>query len=241
MLGMGLFLLAWRAHPAKARLLQNMAKLCGVLAFLAAGAFLVEFLSGHSFGNLDQWWFRGNLVLLDDTAMGLPAPQTSITILFFAVALLVFHPTSSRRILASQLIAASGLFLPLLAGLGYVFSVTPQFAGKPFLTQMSSPTLFLFVVLAIGLLWLRPARGVVGIVTSDGLSGKTVRHLLSFLVLVPLVLGWILSYVTQKRNCEPTSGGRPQRALDYRFINQRHSSSRRINPAARRDPSRTCG
>jgi hypothetical protein len=139
MLGMGLFLLAWRAHPAKARLLQNMAKLCGVLAFLAAGAFLVEFLSGHSFGNLDQWWFRGNLVLLDDTAMGLPAPQTSITILFFAVALLVFHPTSSRRILASQLIAASGLFLPLLAGLGYVFSVTPQFAGKPFLTQMSSP------------------------------------------------------------------------------------------------------
>jgi signal transduction histidine kinase/CheY-like chemotaxis protein len=197
-LGMGLFLLAWRANLAKARLFQSLAKLCGFLALFGAGAFLAEFLCGHSFGNLDQWWFRGNMVLLDDAKGGLPAPQTSITILFFAVALLVFHPASGRRILASQLIAASGLFLPLLAGLGYVFSVTPQFAGMPFLTEMSAPTLFLFVVLAIGLLWLRPARGVVGIVTSDGLSGRTVRHLLSYLVLVPLVLGWILSYVTQK-------------------------------------------
>jgi signal transduction histidine kinase/CheY-like chemotaxis protein len=196
-LGMGLFLLAWRANLAKARLFHSTAKLCGVLALLGAGAFLTEFLCGHSFGNLDQWWFRGNMALLDDASGGLPAPQTSITILFFAVALLVFHPASGRRILASQLIAASGLFLPLLAGLGYVFSVTPQFAGKPFFTEMSSPTLLVFVVLAIGLLWLRPARGIVGIVTSDGLSGKTVRHLLSFLVLVPLVLGWILSYVTQ--------------------------------------------
>jgi signal transduction histidine kinase/CheY-like chemotaxis protein len=199
-LGMGLFFLAWRANLAKARLFQSMAKLCGVLSFLGAGALLAEFLCDHSFGNLDQWWFRGNVVLLDDTAgtRGLPAPQTSITILFFAVALLVFHPTSGRKILASQLIAACGLFLPLLAGLGYVFSVTPQFVGKPFFTEMSLPTLSLFVVLAIGLLWLRPARGVIGIVTSDGLSGKTVRHLLSFLVLVPLVSGWILSYVTQK-------------------------------------------
>jgi signal transduction histidine kinase/ActR/RegA family two-component response regulator len=197
-LGMGLFLLAWRANPAKAGLFQNMAKLCAVVAFLGAGAFLAEFLCGHSFGNLDQWWFRGNLALLADTGGGLPAPQTSITILFFAVALLVFHPASGRRILASQLIAASGLFLPLLAGLGYLFSVTPQSAERPFFTEMSAPTLFLFVVLAFGLLWLRPVRGVVGIVTSDGLSGRTVRHLLSFLVLVPLILGWILSYVTQK-------------------------------------------
>jgi signal transduction histidine kinase/CheY-like chemotaxis protein len=202
-LGIGLFLLAWRANPAKARLFQGLAKLCGVLAFLGAGVFLAEFLCGHSFGNLDQWWFRGNMVLLNDAAGGLPAPQTSITILFFAAALLVFHPNSGRRILASQLIAASGLFLPLLAGLGYVFSVTPQFAGKPFLTEMSSQTLFLFVVLAIGLMWLRPTRGVVGIVTSDGLSGKTVRHLLSFLVFVPLVLAWILFDLTQKGVLSP--------------------------------------
>jgi signal transduction histidine kinase/CheY-like chemotaxis protein len=197
-LGMGLLLTAWGSGRMKASICQIAAKLSAGLAFFGAGAFLAEFLSGHAFGNIDRWWFQRNMALLPDAAGGQPSPQTCITILFFAFALLVFHPTSSRRILASQLITASGLFLPLLAGLGYVFSMTPLFAGKPFFTPMALPTLFLFMVLAFGLLWLRPMRGVVGIVTSDSLSGKTARHLLSFVVLVPLVLGLVLSYVTKK-------------------------------------------
>jgi uncharacterized RDD family membrane protein YckC len=49
-----------------------------------------------------------------------------------------------------QLITASGLFLPLLAVLGYVFSMTPLFAGKPFFIQMALPTLFLFVGWPLG-------------------------------------------------------------------------------------------
>ena len=195
-LGVGLFLLAWGTDGTKAGIFQFLAKLCAGAAFLCAGFFLAESLSGHPFGNIDGWLFQYNITLFHDSAGGQPAPQTSITVLFFAFALLVFHPESGRRILASQLITASGLFLTLLTVLGYVFSVTPMFAGKPFFTQMASPTLFLFVVLAFGLLWLRPARGMVGIVTSPTLSGKTARHLLCLVVLVPLVLGWILSFAT---------------------------------------------
>jgi signal transduction histidine kinase/CheY-like chemotaxis protein len=195
-LGIGLFLLAGQTGRAKESLFLALAKLSAGAAFLCAGVFLAESLSGHPFGNIDQWLLQNNIALFHDPLGGQPAPQTSITILFFAFALLVFHPSSSRRILASQLITASGLFLPLLAIFGYIFSVTPMFSGQPFFTQMSSPTLFLFVLLAFGLLWLRPTRGVVGIVTSHGLSGKTARHLLCFVVLVPLVLGWILSFAT---------------------------------------------
>jgi PAS domain S-box-containing protein len=72
------------------------------------------------------------------------------------------------------------------------------FAGKPFFLGMSLPTLFLFVGLAFGLFSLCPMRGVVGIVTSNGLSGKTARHLLGFVLPIPVGLGWMLSYVTQK-------------------------------------------
>ena len=63
---------------------------------------------------------------------------------------------------------------------------------------MAPPTLFLFVMLAFGLLSLCPTRGVVGIVTSKSLSGTTARHLLSFVIPVPVGLGWMLSYLTQK-------------------------------------------
>jgi sensor histidine kinase regulating citrate/malate metabolism len=63
---------------------------------------------------------------------------------------------------------------------------------------MSLPALFLFVVLALGLFSLSSTQGIVGIVISEGLSGKTARHFLSFLLPLPVVLGWILSYVTHK-------------------------------------------
>jgi hypothetical protein len=90
---------------------------------------------------------------------------------------MVWQPSTSRRILASQLIVAGGLFLPFLAGLGYVFHFIPLFAGKPFFLGTSLPELVLFVVLASGYLALNPTRGIVGIFMSASLSRKTARHL----------------------------------------------------------------
>jgi PAS domain S-box-containing protein len=198
MLAISLFLLAWGTGVAKSSVFKTIANLFAGAAFLAAGVFLAEGLSGHAFANFDRWWFSSSIVHFKDAFPGRPSPQTSITSCFFAVASLVWHPSSSRRILASQLIAAGGLLLPFLAGLGYVFYLTPLFAGKPFFLGMSLPALFLFVVLALGLFSLSPTQGIVGIVISEGLSGKTARHFLSFLLPLPVVLGWMLSYVTHK-------------------------------------------
>jgi hypothetical protein len=111
---------------------KTIANLFAGATFLTAGVFLAEGLLSHPIANLDRWWFSSSIVHFKDAFPGRPSPQTSITSCFFAVASLVWHPSSSRRILASQLIAAGGVFLPFLAGLGYVFYVTPLFAGKPF-------------------------------------------------------------------------------------------------------------
>jgi hypothetical protein len=143
-------------------------------------------------------WFQNTITLLKAVDPGRPSPQTSITVLLFAGALFVFHPSLSRRILASQLIVAGGLLLPVLAGLDYILYIMPIFAGKPFFNGMALPTLVLFVLLAFGLLCLCPTRGLVGIVTSSSLSGITARYLLSFVVPIPLGLGWLLSYATEK-------------------------------------------
>jgi PAS domain S-box-containing protein len=198
MLATSLILFAWGTGQAQATVFKTVANLFAGAAFLAAGVFLAEGLLSHSIANLDRWWFPSSITHFKEAFPGRPSPQTSITACFFAVASFVWHPSSSRRILASQLIAAGGLFLPLLGGLGYVFYLTPLFAGKPFFLGMSLPTLFLFVVLASGLFSLSPTQGIVGIVNSQDLSGKTARHFLSFLLPLPVVLGWMLSYVTQK-------------------------------------------
>jgi signal transduction histidine kinase len=177
---------------------RTIANLFAGAAFLGAGIFLTESFSGRTFSHLDHWWFQNTITLLREAVPGRPSPQTSITFLFFAIAFLVFHPTSSWRILASQFMTIGGLFLPLLAGLGYIFFVTPIFAGQPFFLGMALPTLLLFLALAFGLLGLRLRRGFVGVVTSSRLSGKTATRLLAFLIPLPLILGWTLSYVTQR-------------------------------------------
>jgi signal transduction histidine kinase/CheY-like chemotaxis protein len=202
-LGVGLFALAFATGGTKASVSKSIANLFAGIAFLVAGAFLAEALSGRAIANLDRWWFQNTITLLKEAVPGRPSPQTSITVLLFAAALFVFHPSSGRRILASQLITASGLLLPLLAGLDYILYVTPIFAGKLFFTGMALPTLVLLGLLAFSLLWLCPTRGVVRIVTSSSLSGTAARYLLSFVVPVPLGLGWLLSYATEKRLLNP--------------------------------------
>jgi signal transduction histidine kinase/ActR/RegA family two-component response regulator len=198
MLGVALLLLACGVDRRKVIVYRTIANLFASVAFLGAGIFLTEFFSGRAFAHLDHWWFENSITLLPEAVPGRPSPQTSITFLFFASAFLVFHPTSSWRILASQFLTIGGLFLPLLAGLGYIFFVTPIFAGQPFFLGMAVPTLLLFIALAFGLLMLRPKRGFVGVVTSRRLSGQTARRLLAFLIPIPLLLGWTLSYVTQR-------------------------------------------
>jgi signal transduction histidine kinase/CheY-like chemotaxis protein len=198
MLGIALFLLGYGIGRAKESIFKIIANLFAVAVLVGAVAFITEYVLGYRLADIDQWWFQNSVIALKDAVPGRPSPQTSITFLFFSVALLMFHSSSRRRVLASQLITASGLFLPALASLGYSFHVTPLYAGKSFLTGMALPTLFFFVVFALGFLSLCPTRGVIGIVTSKSLSGKTARHLLSAVIPLQLVVAWTLSYATEK-------------------------------------------
>ena len=220
---------------AKSSVFKTIANLFAGAAFLAAVVFLAQGLSGHTFANFDRWWFPSSIAYFKDAFPGRPSPQTSITICFFAVASIVFHRSASRRILASQLLTAGGLFMPFLAALGYIFYVTPIFAGKPFFLGMSLPTLFLFVGLALGLFLLCPMRGVVGIVTSKGLSGKTARHLLGFVLPIPVGLGWMLSYVTQKGLLSQQVRC-PWRAHSHCFLMILTLHLRHLDPGARGRP-----
>src|ERR1700693_565643 len=63
MLGTGLFLLACGTDRAKANVIQTIANLFASAAFLAAGVFLAEDLSGQPIANFDRWWFQSNITL----------------------------------------------------------------------------------------------------------------------------------------------------------------------------------
>jgi hypothetical protein len=86
MLGVALLLLACGVDRMNGIVFRTIAKLFAGAAFLGAGLFLAESLSGRTFAHLDHWWFQNSIILLGEAVPGRPSPQTSITFLFFAIA-----------------------------------------------------------------------------------------------------------------------------------------------------------
>jgi hypothetical protein len=99
MLGIALSLMAYGTGRLQANVFRTIAKLLAGAVFFGAGVFLAEYLSGHTFGNLDHWWFQTNIAVVEDIFPGQPAPQTSIYFPVFCRCLLclppVFKPKNS--------------------------------------------------------------------------------------------------------------------------------------------------
>ena len=79
----------------------------------------------------------------------------------------------------------------LLAVIGYVHGVKSLHAIAPFWTMEVNSALAL-TLLCVGLLFARPDRGLMAIVTSDSAAGVMARRFLPPAILMPAVLGWLV-------------------------------------------------
>jgi signal transduction histidine kinase len=90
---------------------------------------------------------------------------------------------------------AHGLTLGVMAlsfvGLvGYLYAAESVTRFGPYAT-MALPTAATLLVLAVGILSVRPARGVMRVITSPDAGGTVARRLLPFSIGVPLTIGWL--------------------------------------------------
>jgi hypothetical protein len=74
--------------------------------------------------------------------------------------------------------------------IGYCYSIT-AFYGIPSFIPMALHTALTFAVLATGLLHARPDRGLMAVVTGEGVGSLMARRLLVATIVIPLVLGWL--------------------------------------------------
>ncbi len=90
----------------------------------------------------------------------------------------------------AQLAALGSALLSLLALVGYAFKLTEDTGFATFI-PMALPTALSFAVLSLGILFSRPKRGLMAILTGAGPGAVLARRLLPFCLLVPIVLGWV--------------------------------------------------
>ena len=166
---------------AFARVLGGVIALTGLLA-------LGSILLGQS--GVDQWLFHDRLGI-GSTTPNRMSPTTATDFVLMGVALLLVDAESAHGVRPAQILALVAFGIALVAVTGYLYGTTSLYQVKSYI-PMALHTATMFVVLATGLLSVRPQRGLVARIISDSAGGSMVRRLSVILIGVPLVLGWLM-------------------------------------------------
>jgi len=159
-----------------------------LLAVLISGTTMVEYLTGLSFG-LDQCLFRDSPHAAFTSQPGRMSPYTGLGFLLFASALMVLS-RGRRGAMAGQALALGGLFVALLALIGYIFNAQIFVTGYLY-TGVALHTVAGFWFLGIGILCARPKKGMMAIVLAQSPGGLIARRLIGPAIFTPLFFGWI--------------------------------------------------
>jgi len=137
---------------------------------------------------IDQLFFRDNGPL-SVSAPGRLSINTTVVLLLIAAALLLVRFDGRRAVVAQGTALAAGT-VAWLAVLGYT-SGAKDLYGLPGRAPVALHTALGFIVVAVGVLALRPEVGVIKLLTSKTATGSLLRRLAPVLILGPALLGWV--------------------------------------------------
>lgn len=149
---------------------------------------LLQYLVNINLG-IDQFLVPAIEDALYTTSPGRMSPTTAIGFLALASAIVIDHWHGfSARVLRRAILSLL-ILLVIGAILGYTYGAPVMYLGIDGVTAMALPTAILFLILAIGAIWLRPDYGLPAILMEHSLLGSNVRALLPMVVAAPLLVG----------------------------------------------------
>ena len=128
--------------------------------------------------------------------LGRPPPAAAVAFTLVAAALLALDVRPSARSHPSEWLLLTVALAALTALLGVLFGIElhARSARVPII-GMSLPTAAGLFLISVGLLFERPARGLMGIATSTGPGGRQLRRFALPMALVPIVLGLVVIFL----------------------------------------------
>lgn len=139
---------------------------------------------------IDELPFKDDLSSIDTGAPGRMSAPTAISFLLLSATILLEGRWSDR---SRQRLAVIVLALGLSVFLSYPFSLA--YGGSLFsYTGMALHTSLLLVLLATILIVEMPDRGWVDLILSRSALGENTRRLLGTALLIPFLLGWLISF-----------------------------------------------
>ncbi len=167
---------------------RTVASILACMVILIGGLTVSEYVTNRSFG-LDQLVFPDSSTALFTTAPNRMAPNTAISFLIFGLALIVLSH-GPRGTLLAHLLTLLGLFIALLALIGYLFDAQ-IFVSIFSQTKVALHTIAGFWLLGVGILCARPKKGLMAIMLAQSPGGLIARRLIAPAIITPLFCGWI--------------------------------------------------
>ncbi|MFY0563404.1 sensor histidine kinase [Archangium lansingense] len=176
--------------PHFSSLIRRAAQVCSGLVILISVLTFAQYLFGVDLG-VDH-------LLVKDTARGLElgypgrmAPNTALCFVLLGAALLCIE--TETRIIGwpSQILATFATIIALVGFVGYLYGQA-EFPGISRYAQMAVHTTVCFLLMGIGLFFVRPDRGFMRVVTHSGLGGVLARWLLPPALVLPILLGGLV-------------------------------------------------
>jgi len=188
LLGAALWLLQERraVRPPRPLLVRLAAGLC----FTVAALTFFEYVSGQNLG-LDQLLFTEAAGAVLTSSPGRMAFNTAIVFMLTSSALAALSLETELACLLAQALAVVSEIVGMVSLVGYIYDISPLYFGLNFSTAMAIHTSVLFILINLGCLCARPARGLMPAVTGAGYGSVVFRRLFMVALGLPILLGWI--------------------------------------------------
>ncbi len=175
--------------------LPHLATSVGATIVLLLGLLtFIERMSGADFG-IDLLFFADRVRTYPYLPPGRMATNSTVSFMLAGMALLLASRRSPTERpdgpgIPSQMLATAGFSIAAIALVGYFYGARPLYAidaaaGMALITALS------FATLHLGILFLRPSRAALGVITASSETARLIRGLLATNVVGCLTLGWL--------------------------------------------------
>ncbi|MCE0522924.1 MAG: ATP-binding protein [Methylacidiphilales bacterium] len=167
---------------------KTCSSLLALAVILIAATTLIEYIS-HLSLSLDELLFSDRGAAYTSSP-GRMAPNTAIAFLLCGAALILLA-RGPRGAMVAHLLTLAGLFIALLALIGYLFDAG-VFVSIFSETRMALHTMAAFWLLGLGILCARPKKGLMTAMLANNPGGLIARKLIVPSVVMPLFFGFIV-------------------------------------------------
>ncbi len=187
--GLSLFLLDPENSTVSARARRLGGRAAAAATALLGAMTLAEYLLHRDLG-LDLLLFPDASSSIAISPPGRMAPHTAFNFVLLGGALLLLDLETRKGHRPGQFLALVAAVISAVAAIGYTYSVASLYKITSY-TGMALHTSLTFLVLSLGVLSVRPDRGLTALLFAGGPGGIMARRLIPAAFLVPVVLGWL--------------------------------------------------